>query len=78
MTILQQTCPRCAIQRTVRLGHWGAVCFNCRLTWKGTPTEARAEIPYAFSEAELSRLEMFRVAIRVGLYSDYPSERRAA
>lgn len=83
MTILHLNCPRCANQRTARIGHWGAICFNCRFLWPGgaTATERPIEPPestYAFSEAELGRLVMFRLAIGAGVYSDYPSARRAA
>lgn len=75
MMIEERRCPRCSIRRTVRLGTWGSVCLNCRL-----PLDAAARGPIAapatqvFTAAELVRLEIYRNAIRAGLYTDWPAE----
>ena len=77
MIIQQARCPRCAIRRTVRLGAWGAFCFNCRLQWPtreapvshpvGTPRPQHGLGPDA-----VARLAVYRAAVRAGFYSDWP------
>jgi hypothetical protein len=44
-------------------------CFNCRRVCEGTP----GSIPtlQVFNEAELRRLNVYRMAILAGLYSDF-------
>jgi ribosomal protein L37AE/L43A len=60
--IQERRCPRCAIKRTLRLAHGTSFCFNCRSQW---------EAPiYPFKPDELARLELYRVAVRAGFYSD--------
>jgi len=86
MTIIEHRCPQCAIKRTVRLGEWGAFCFNCRLQWGGgSPalvSEPNTSVPtgnfdhnsvYSFEPAELLRLDAYREAILKGLYTDWPN-----
>jgi ribosomal protein L37AE/L43A len=73
--ILQQSsCPRCGILRTVRVGTSGLTfCMNCRHRWAhGSIDSARKldrEDRYAFTPAELQRLEVYRRAIAVGFYA---------
>jgi hypothetical protein len=84
MTIQYVRCPRCAIRRTVRLGTWGAFCFNCRLQWDTLPAAQPATgvagstpppVQYPFAPAELIRIERYRAAVQAGLYSDWPFPR---
>jgi hypothetical protein len=77
MTIIQHSCPRCAIRRTVRSG-WGAFCFNCRLWFDRPAGPGPAPAPgrpfaYPFSPPQLLRLERYRSAIHNGLYTDWPA-----
>lgn len=75
----QANCPRCGIQRTVRLGYSGiSLCMNCRTRW-GSSTDttclATEAVPdpqeaYPFSPAELERLEIYRRAVAAGFYTD--------
>ena len=77
MTIEERRCPRCHIKRTVRLGAWGSVCFNCRRPLDATPTIAEPIAPSpreVFTPAELARLGSYRAAILAGLYTDWPAE----
>jgi len=79
MTIVERRCPRCAIRRTLWLAEWGAFCCNCRLQWRNpAPTcdgkaPANATTADAFEPAELLRLELYRAAIREGIYTDWPA-----
>ena len=71
--ILQQSaCPRCSILRTVRIGHTGmSLCMNCHTRWgAGSSPEVILcyEDRYAFTQAELDRLEIYRRAVAAGLY----------
>lgn len=87
MTIVERTCPRCAIKRTVRWGESGALCFNCRLHWDCTPSSTAAinkgsggstaerTMQYPFRPAELLRLKSYRAAIHNGVYSDWQAAR---
>jgi hypothetical protein len=78
--IQDRACPRCAIRRRVRLGDGAIFCFNCRLE---APAHAGGDdrasrglawpIPEPLEPAELSRLTMYRAAVRAGFYSDWPS-----
>ena len=70
MTIVERTCPRCTIKRTVQWGRWGAFCFNCRLHLDGTASSST--MAYRFQPAELVRLKLYRAAIAHGVYSDWP------
>ena len=76
MMIEQRSCARCAIRRAARLDTWGAFCFNCRLRLDGGEVEVLtgpAEVPPSrFQSAELVRLERYRAAVQVGLYTDWP------
>jgi hypothetical protein len=76
--IQEQPCPRCATRRTVCMGHWGSICFNCRLHWdaresSGTRATARAPSPptAALVPADRERLEIYRAAVLAGFYSDW-------
>ncbi|MBV9582825.1 MAG: hypothetical protein JO057_29935 [Chloroflexi bacterium] len=80
-SIRQQSCPRCAIRRTAHLADGSGFCFNCRLRWSGQhaasqsavpPRNAAPPSPEPFSPAAWARLEMYRAAVRAGLYSDWP------
>ena len=79
MTIVEFRCPRCAIRRTVRVGHWGGFCFNCRFAWDRPASADAASVPSGapvqsalglFGPAELLRLERYRAALQAGLYTD--------
>jgi hypothetical protein len=79
MTIVEQRCPRCAIQHTVRFGHLGSYCFNCRFRWHASGCTTRVQSPmhfhvmeYPFGPAELTRLENYRAAVKAGFYNDWP------
>jgi hypothetical protein len=77
MTIDERPCARCAIRRTVRLGTWGWVCFNCGLHVPagegGVSTDRASErAEHPFTPAEIVRLERYRAAVAAGLYSDWP------
>jgi hypothetical protein len=80
MTIEQKRCPRCAIKRTANLGTWGTFCFNCRSRLDGRELRplppVSEDAPYAFSGAELLRLQHYRAAIQAGLYSDWSEAAR--
>ena len=72
-------CPRCATPRTVRMGHWGSVCFNCRHQWgsqepsqRRTATQPEVANVRIFGSAALQRLEIYRAAVLAGFYSDWP------
>jgi ribosomal protein L37AE/L43A len=67
MTIQHQPCPRCHIRRTVRL-HGLNHCFNCQYQWA-----QRVYTPsFPFTQRELERLNIYRRAVRAGIYSDWP------
>ena len=72
-TIQERPCPRCAIRRTVRIAR-ASFCFNCRLHWDGQwgqRSAAPVEPRYAFSAAEITRLKIYRAAVRAGFYTDW-------
>jgi hypothetical protein len=79
-TIIQEhLCPRCGIQRTVRLGMSNtSFCFNCRHKWgwrgllAATPSHT-----YPFTSAELERLMGYRLANRNGLHREWAEAQRA-
>src|ERR1051325_4993149 len=79
MTIEEQRCPHFGIRRTARLGEWGHFCFNCRRQWDGVrsvvdPRLAQVTGPAAaspFDQHQIHRLELYRAAVRAGLYSDW-------
>jgi hypothetical protein len=80
--IQEQTCPRCAIRRTVRLAAGGCFCFNCRLQWStrqiaGAQPVARTTTPMLAARpltvAERARMAIYRAAVRAGFYSDWPA-----
>ena len=68
-------CTRCSFPRTLRLGEM-RVCFQCRYSWRvhgvGLPkhVEPTLEPSACFTEAELKRLEAYRLAVLAGFYSD--------
>jgi hypothetical protein len=70
----QSTCPRCGIQRTVRLGFSGiSLCMNCRTRWGSSSAATDFHEPretYPFTPTELARLEIYRRAIAAGYYTD--------
>jgi hypothetical protein len=77
----QSTCPRCGIQRTVRMGFSDiSLCLNCRARWGALrdlldpPTPAPPGLEHApaypFTPSELDRLEIYRRAIAAGFYRD--------
>lgn len=58
--IQEQSCPRCAMRRTVRLAAGGYFCFNCRLQWSRSrewrcPVRGPGERPDRGSAATHSR-----------------------
>jgi len=71
-------CLRCAFPRTVRLGGM-RVCFQCRYSWSA-PAAAVCAPPrgvvvekidgYAFTTAELARLQVYRLAVQARFFSD--------
>src|SRR5918911_431890 len=80
--IQERVCPRCAIHRTVRLGHGTSFCFNCRLQWATREAPAPQSIgtpssQHALGPAELARLAVYRAAVRAGFYTDWPVARAA-
>ena len=68
--IEESPCPHCKNPRTVRCGTIG-FCFNCRGQWRTDSGAATAEPRYAFTNAELNRLEVYRAAVRAGFYSEW-------
>jgi hypothetical protein len=81
--IEEQSCPRCANRRTVRVADGSSFCFNCRLQWSvqdaaGGPAArgaaASGRQPEPFGLAEQARLTIYRAAVRAGFYSDWPAE----
>jgi len=83
MVIVERPCPRCAIRRSVRFGQLGSYCFNCSFRWNVLASATPIALPvhvdvaeFAFRPAELGRLEVYRAAVRVGFYNEWPSEVR--
>ena len=77
MNVQHKRCPRCRIKRTVQMGTWGLVCFNCRRPLEWAPAEIPTVVPERraeelFTPAELERLSCYRGAILAGLYTDWP------
>jgi hypothetical protein len=77
--IQERDCPRCGIRRTVRQP-WSvwSFCFNCKLQWSSsiaaTARESEAcpvSTAYPFSPTELTRLTVYRRAVRAGFFSDW-------
>jgi hypothetical protein len=72
-----RSCPWCGILRTGRQMYSAtSFCFNCRLLWE-PPAEARqcAAVQVAantFCREELARLQVYRAAVRIGFYTDWP------
>jgi hypothetical protein len=78
--IEEQSCPRCANRRTVRVADGSSFCFNCRLQWPahdaagGDARRGMAALgpqPGSFGLAEQARLTIYRAAVRAGFYSDW-------
>jgi hypothetical protein len=46
------------------MGTHGSICFNCRHKWGPPRTDAE------FTPSELTRLEIYRAAVRAGFYTD--------
>jgi hypothetical protein len=77
--IQEHLCPRCGIQRTVRLGLSNtSFCFNCHFQWgPGAMLGAPPCPTYLFTSADLERLTPYRNAIRNGLYGEWAETARA-
>ena len=74
-SIQDQRCPRCAIRRTARVGTDArSFCFNCRYRWDPRMPSSVEPIRFLaetiFSADELTRLRVYRRAVRAGFYSD--------
>ena len=79
-TIIQEhLCPRCGIQRTVRLGLSNtSFCFNCRHKWGlSGMLGAPPCLTYLFTSADLERLTAYRNAIRNRLNGEWAETARA-
>ena len=69
ISIIEQACPYCENTRTARVQHSGLeFCFRCHRNWK--PAAEPDFEAYAFTEAELARLEHYRAAVCAGYYTD--------
>jgi ribosomal protein L37AE/L43A len=71
--IQEQTCPRCAIRRTVRIAG-ASFCHNCHMYWHGASHATfppRPELAYVFTAQETARLVIYRAAIRAGFYNNW-------
>ena len=72
-----RSCPRCGILRTARQMYSAtSFCFNCRFLWE-PPAEAgqRAAVQVranSFCREELARMQVYRAAVRIGFYTDWP------
>jgi hypothetical protein len=70
ITIIEQRCPNCANRRTVRFGcSSNFFCFNCRQPLSGRALQHGSDYP--FTDADLSRLRIYRSAVRAGFYNDW-------
>jgi hypothetical protein len=80
ITIQQRACPWCHNRLTGRIGDGPSVCFNCGHLWHGhgpfadaRPVLEPAPLPavaFLFESAATERLEVYRMAVRAGFYTD--------
>lgn len=75
--VQERACPRCAIQRTVRVADGSSFCFNCRLQWRSDQSQANHHLPAdsvaasaQFDLIQQARLVIYREAVRAGFYTD--------
>ena len=79
ITIQQRTCPWCHNRLTGRIANGPSVCFNCGHHWLGrSPFETGSgavepgnpAAPFRFGSAATARLEVYRMAVSAGFYTE--------
>lgn len=74
--IQYQSCPRCAIRRTVSVGDGSSFCFNCRLQWRLLRDHSVCALTSSAFGVERvdpiqqARFAIYRSAVRAGFYTD--------
>jgi hypothetical protein len=70
-TVQPTSCLRCGQRPVARLNARELLCFHCRLV-----QPALNGLEYPFTLYELTRLAVYRAAVKAGFYSDYPTRAR--